>query len=295
MANPDIKWLWPKVEISVWDDNNEKLIGLLALGDAVFNLKVRDEVIGWDHKRRADALVNMMDAYVLGAVPPYNFLLGGKLIASLLRTVEIVKAFREKYQDSTGVISKQKKYAQLAAISTSSALGRSSIYNRVKLDGRLILEPIGYTSGWGHFHFSDELFEEMREYLKYKADRYANAHNFGNGPNWRIRVIRRTLSLLGMDPDLARHGFTREVFFCPVANNAVAFLRGDDPCLQYSDLLDVKSVSRLALNRWVLPRASRVSDHVVWRSEQFLTELTGRTTQPGELAMRSVWTGREIK
>ena len=68
-----------RLRFLVWDDHNGKLIGLLALGDAVFNLRERDQLIGWDHERRAEALVNLMDAYVLGALPPYNAILGGKL------------------------------------------------------------------------------------------------------------------------------------------------------------------------------------------------------------------------
>jgi hypothetical protein len=81
----------------VWDDSNEKLIGIIALGDPVFNLKVRDELIDWTSKDRAKRLVNIMDAYVLGAVPPYNFLLGGKLVASLIRTKEVRDDFAKKY------------------------------------------------------------------------------------------------------------------------------------------------------------------------------------------------------
>jgi hypothetical protein len=71
-----------RMRFLVWDRSNQKLIGLMALGDAVFNQKARDEHIGWDHHQRSLSLVNLMDAYVLGAVPPYNMLLGGKLIAS---------------------------------------------------------------------------------------------------------------------------------------------------------------------------------------------------------------------
>ena len=73
----------------VWDDLNKKLIGIIALGDPVFNLKVRDELIGWSSAEREKRLVNVMDAYVLGAVPLYNFLLGGKLVTALVRTKEV--------------------------------------------------------------------------------------------------------------------------------------------------------------------------------------------------------------
>jgi hypothetical protein len=54
----------------VWDANNDKLIGLIAIGDPVFNLSVRDSLVGWDVHDRSKRLVNIMDAYVLGALPP---------------------------------------------------------------------------------------------------------------------------------------------------------------------------------------------------------------------------------
>lgn len=280
-----------RLRFLIWDDNNGKLIGLLALGDAVFNLRARDDLIGWGHDRRAEALVNLMDAYVLGAVPPYNVLLGGKLIASLVRTSDVVEAFEVKYRKTVGIISKRQKNARLAAITTSSALGRSSIYNRLKLGGRLMFEPIGYTSGWGHFHISNAIFEEFRDYLKQMGDPYANGFKFGQGPNWRIRVIRRALSLLGMDPNLIRHGFARELFFCPIATNAIAFLRGDNKRIRYGELPSVESASKLALERWVIPRAERVPSYLAWRSEQFLEELTGRTAEPDSQLQRVLWTG----
>ena len=270
-----------RLRFLVWDDNNEKLIGLLALGDAVFNLRARDQLIGWDHKRREAALVHLLDAYVLGAVPPYNALLGGKLIASLLRTKEIVDAFNAKYRDAIGVISKLNKKPRLAAITTTSALGRSSLYNRVKLDSRLILQSIGFTLGWGHFHISETLFEEMRAYLKQVGDPYASAFKYGNGPNWRIRMIGRAFRLLGMDPDLIRHGFPREVFFCPIASNAVAFLKGDHKRIRYGNLPTVQYTSRLALERWSIPRSQRYPEYSEWLAASFVAALRecGATTK----------------
>lgn len=81
----------------VWDQHNEKLIGLIAIGDPVFNLAVRDNLIGWDSRDRSARLVNLMDAYVLGAVPPYNFLLGGKMIACFLRSRDLYDEFARVY------------------------------------------------------------------------------------------------------------------------------------------------------------------------------------------------------
>lgn len=282
-----------RMRFLVWDDSNEKLIGVLALGDAVFNLKARDDLIGWDHHRRADALVNLMDAYVLGAVPPYNVLLGAKLIATLARTLEVVDEFNDRYGATVGLISKKKKNAHLAAITTTSALGRSSIYNRLKLDGKVLFDSIGFTAGWGHFHVPDAIFRDLRLYLEHVGDTYANASKFGQGPNWRLRVIRRSLDLLGMSPNLIRHGFPREVFFCPVASNAIPFLRGEHKRARYSDLPTVASASRAALERWVIPRAARMPQYSEWRSEQVLEEVMRPGTLDGRNSGKKQWTGRE--
>jgi hypothetical protein len=76
----------------VWDNHNNKLIGIIAIGDPVFNLSVRDSLIDWDARARGERLVNVMDACVLGALPPYNSLLGGKMVACLLRSRDVCPA-----------------------------------------------------------------------------------------------------------------------------------------------------------------------------------------------------------
>lgn len=268
-----------RMRFLVWDEHHQKLIGIFALGDAVFNLRARDEHIGWDHHRRGDAMVHLMDAYALGALPPYNTLLGGKLIASLIRTSDVVEAFRAKYHESVGVISGESKHAQLVAVTTSSALGRSSIYNRLRLDGQQIFSSIGSTSGWGHFHVSDELFDDLRGYLKLRGDASADAHGYGQGPNFRLRLIRKALAKLGLDADLARHGLTREVFFCSMASNALQFLRGEHKRARYDSLPSVESIGDAALKRWVIPRAERMPEFRQWRPEELLSSFRSTAEQ----------------
>jgi hypothetical protein len=265
-----------RMRFLVWDRGHDKLVGIFALGDAVFNQAARDAYIGWDHHRRSESLVNLMDAYVLGALPPYSHLLGGKLVASLIRTREVVDAFDDRYGESVGLISHKKKRARLLAVTTTSALGRSSIYNRHQLSGRKIFEPIGYTSGWGHFHFSGRIFDELRKYLEYMEDDYAAAFEFGSGPNWRIRVIRRALDRLGMDPALVRHGFVREVFIAKIAKNAEAILRGDNMRVLYGGLPTVREVASAALERWVLPRSERDKRYLDWRASDLLASIHGK-------------------
>lgn len=239
----------------VMDSSNGKLMGLIAIGDPVFNLSVRDNFIGWTSKDRGHRLVNILDAYVLGALPPYNSLLCGKLIASLLRTKELYDDFKSEYGKSTGIISGEEKGARLLAVTTSSSMGKSSVYNRVRLADREYLKPIGYTKGWGHFHIPENIFSEMREYLRTIDHPYADLHQFGDGPNWRLRTARAALDALGFREDLLKHGIGREVFICQLAENAIDILKTGKGKPNTSSLLAVKEVSKLALQRWIIPRS----------------------------------------
>ena len=265
----------------VWDGHNEKLIGLIAIGDPVFNLAVRDKLIGWDAQDRGARLVNIMDAYVLGALPPYNMLLGGKMVACLVRSRELYDAFAKSYGGSMGIISGKEKKAHLLAVTTSSSMGRSSVYNRLKLGDRPYFESIGYTCGWGHFHIPDSLFLELREYLRTIDHPYADQHQFGQGPNWRLRTTRAALTALGLPNDLLRHGIKREVFYCCLADNATRLLRTGKGRPDLSSLLSARRVAELAMERWIGPRSRRRPEFRTWTSDEMLHLLTSRvrTTQ----------------
>ena len=265
-----------RIRYLVWDQHNGKLIGIIAIGDPVFNLSVRDDLIGWDHRAKMLRLVNIMDAYVLGAVPPYNGLLGGKLVASLLRSQELYNDFKEAYGSTEGLISKQEKSARLLAITTSSSMGRSSVYNRLKLSGRDYLQPIGYTRGWGHFHIPDSFFYELREYLRLIGHRYADQHGFGQGPNWRLRTTKAALRAIGFEHQVLRHGIKRQVFICKLADNAFDVLRSGECDPDISSLLKAQAVGELAVARWMIPRARRRPEFRLWNTEQLL-ELFGST------------------
>ncbi len=251
----------------VWDSQNDKLIGLIAIGDPVFNLSVRDNLIGWDVNDRSARLVNIMDAYVLGALPPYNTLLAGKLVACLLRTRDIYDDFTLTYGSSTGIISQEEKNARLLAVTTSSSMGRSSVYNRLKLGGVQYLNPIGYTCGWGHFHIPDRLFAELRDYLREAGHPYADLHCFGQGPNWRLRTARAALKALGFRDDMLRHGIQREVFISFLADNAQALLRKGRGRPDISSLLSATDVADLAIQRWILPRSRRRPEYRAWTAD----------------------------
>lgn len=66
-------------EVSCIDANNRRLMGVIGLGYPVFSIRARANWIGWTPSARAERLRNVMDAFVLGTVHPYCFLLCGKI------------------------------------------------------------------------------------------------------------------------------------------------------------------------------------------------------------------------
>lgn len=277
-----------RIRYLVWDEGHNRLAGVIALGDPVYNLTVRDKAIGWSGPDRAERLVGLLDAYVLGAVPPYSFLLGGKAIACLVRSRDIYKDFQAKYGSTVGVISGVSKGANLLAVTTTSSMGRSSVYNRLRLDGETYFERVGYTIGWGHFHITDALFDQMRDYLRTKDHAYADHHQFGEGPNWRLRTIRAALKALNINEAVLKHGVKREVFIAKLAQNAFEILRTGEAEPELSKLRSVSEISEMAVERWIIPRAARGQiDYRSWTRTNVPQLISGILDVPSTALLRA--------
>ena len=240
----------------VFDQNNGKLIGLFGLGDPVFSLAARDEWIGWNKDHRRKRLKHVMDAFALGAVPPYSHLLGGKLVAMLLASDEVRKAFQKKYRGQVSLINRKNFDGRLVLITTTSALGRSSIYNRVNCNGRTLFNRIGYTSGSGEFHFSNGLYSELSRFAALHCEPTAKQERWGSGFRSRREIVRKVLPLLGFPHDLIYHQVKREVFAIPLATNTRKFLRGEHERVQWYHM-PAQEIFEYFKDRWLIGRAER--------------------------------------
>ena len=262
-----------RLRFLVKDKQNDCLIGLFALGDPVFNLSARDNWIGWTHEDRRDRLVHVMDAYVVGAVPPYSQLIGGKLVAALMGSKEVRRAYERKYLDRQSVIRQRKHRARLVLLTTTSALGRSSIYNRLSIpDGPRFLR-IGTTKGFGHFHLHGEVFDLLRGHLEKTGHPYASGNRFGMGPNWKLRVARAALEDIGIDGDsILKHGIEREVYAIPLAENWKKVLSGEHQRVR-SLTKPAAEISEFCLDRWIVPRSKRDASFRSFDSGSILSTL----------------------
>lgn len=234
---------------------NHPVIGLLALGSSIIHIPERDRWLGWDKATRTERIGYMMDIYALGAIPPYNELLGGKLISLLAASNEVRAFYRRRYAGKT-TLARNRELTDLVLLVTTSLYGRrSSQYNRLNYEGQPLFKFIGLTSGYGSMQISSSTFDIMRRLLDECG--ITQSHEFGKGPNWRIRVIRDAVKLAGLNPELIlRHGFARGIFAVPLANNFREFLLGQQEIPVYRDL-PISTMIDFWHRRWLTPRAAR--------------------------------------
>jgi hypothetical protein len=257
-----------RLRFLVLDGHNGKLIGLFGLGDPVFALGPRDLWIGWDAPTRKDHLRFMMDAFVVGAVPPYSQLLCGKLVAMLLTANEVSMAFKRKYSGKGSLISGRQLDGRLALITTTSALGRSALYNRLKIGDRQQFLSVGFSLGSGEFHFSNGVYKELIAFAQQTRSPSAKHERWGTGWRSRREVVRSVLPQLDLSRELLYHGVRREIFVVPLASNTREFLRGEHSRLRrYSASAD--EIFAWFRERWLLPRADRQPSYAEFSSASY--------------------------
>ena len=252
----------------VWDDYHDSPIGLIGLQSPLLSWSVRDSRLGIAPEKRDYWVNQSLSAQRLGALPPYNECLGGKLVALLMMSDEVRKAFKKKYHKSETLLLKRILPANLLFITTTGAYGKSSVYNRLKFNDEKICEFIGYTSGHGSFHIPNTLYEGFINYLKekeYKAER-----SFGNGPSVKMKNIDQVMKLLGFKQG-CEHGIKRAVYLFPFAKNLESLVKEEKKRpVWYRRGVD--ELTNYWKERWACKREKDRENS--FRREKYLEELT---------------------
>jgi hypothetical protein len=103
-----------------------------------------------------------------------------------------------------------------------------------------------------------------------------------------MRTTRAALEALGFEDDMLRHGIQREVFMCPLADNAMKILHSGRGKPNLSSLLSADDVARLAVERWMLPRSERMPEFKTWKRESIEALLGDPPTEsPATLRARA--------
>ena len=231
-------------------------------------------------KAKADRVgTAIADLTVCGAVSPYNEILGGKLVAMLMVSPEVVVEYRRRYGGIPSVIASSMagrsvcRPADLVFIGTTSLYGqRPSQYDRISIPRNpgsaesgtgLRYEYLGKTRGIGTFQFGEQTVFELALLLaQSKRGQQVNSV-FGEGVNPRLRKLRDGLDALGLlSDDLLNHGGPRLVYGVELTENVRSYLLGLDKHPKYilsrrSPKLVSEEIARLWAQRWLLARIQK--------------------------------------
>jgi len=275
---PYSKGFGRRLRFLVMDEHNGKLIGILALQSPPLSFPPRDRLFDYPEGCKT-ALVNQtMDIQTLGALPPYNRLLGGKLVALAAASDEVRAAYRRKYAGRETEMEGHVLPAHLVALTTTSAFGRSSIYNRLRYYDETIAESLGYTEGYGSFHLL-RLYPLFREFLE--AQGVSTQGGFGTGPRRKWQTMVRALGRLGFSSDVLKHGVKREAFLFPLIRNLEDYMAGRDDKPDFREL-PFEELAAYWRERWLLGRAERVDGWHQWRREEIEKMLILAEGEQGE-------------
>lgn len=244
----------------IWDVAHDSLIGVLGLQSPPLVLPARDRVYPMPYADKPKLVNQTMDGYVVGAVAPYADLLGGKLAVLAAASSDVRHDYQRRYRGRETRIEKRVLPASLVAVTSLSAYGRSSMYNRVSAgtcNGRVVwaTESLGGCEGWGTLHFSPTLYEEMKAFHVQLVPEMA-LYGFGIGPKIKQQVVKRVLRMLHLQETFVRHNVKREVFVISHVANLKAYLAGEDRKPQYID----RRFSELAhhwMSRYCIPRSEQ--------------------------------------
>lgn len=223
---------------------------------------------------------NVMEIITCGAVSPYSQLLGGKLVAMLMASPQVVVDVRQRYEGKVSLIASGMAGRPIVRTPTLSLLTTSSLYsfgsaqyNRVRIPGTVAnsdstddirYRRVGSTDSFGTVQFSSDTTETLAAAARLANSKRRLVNNlFGEGMSPKLRSLRLGLDALGLAPDeYLRHHSPRLLYAVPLVTNADDMMLGLTRKPKY--VLPVSSGRKASAaianhwaSRWLAPRLER--------------------------------------
>lgn len=219
---------------------------------------------------------SLMELNVCGAIPPYNEILGGKLVALLATSPQVVHDYKERYAEKASEIASRLKGAPVCRPADLVYVGTTSLYyvgssqyNRLKIPGKvfdtdfdIVWKQLGMTIGFGTMHISKATTMSLTEATSDGFNRIN--HVFGEGASPKMRLltmsIRELLESTNEDSkDFSKHAMSRIVYGACLAENTFDYLLGKDKEPRYyTDMTDyvlgTQKIIDFWRNRWLKSR-----------------------------------------
>ncbi len=251
------------------DESNDKLIGIFGLQSPPIGFPARDRLFNYPEQKKSELVNQTMDIFTLGSLPPYNRLLGGKLVAFAAVSNEIRNDYQKTYSNRKTEMENRLLPSHLVALTTTSAFGRSSIYNRLKYKETPIAESLGYTEGYGNFHLQ-RLYPLFKEFLR--TEEIETHGGYGTGPKRSWQIMRRALDRIGISGDILKHGIKREAFLFRLIGNLEDYMSGEVEIPTYHNF-PFEDLAAYWKDRWLMPRSERVDGWHKWLKEDIEASL----------------------
>ena len=251
----------------VWDEYHKSIIGLTGLQSPILAWNVRDQHLSISRDDREVYVNQSLNAQRVGALPPYNDLLGGKLVASLLLSKELRLSFQRKYKNRKTVIENRILPNRLLFITTTGAFGKSPIYERLSYNSKKMSWFLGYTKGYGSFHIPDDIYQNMLDYLSCNGINIKRG--YGSGPSRKLKLISLAMDRMGFYSG-AHHNIKRGVYLFTAVENLrdVIHLNRSPKYINPT----VEEFSQFWKERWILPRMKNKNQHKKFLANKFIEE-----------------------
>ena len=251
----------------------------------------RRAISGLVRRAKAESVgTEIADLIVCGALPPYNALLGGKLVSMLAVSPAVVRAYSARYADHASEIASSiagrpiRRRSNLVYVGTTSLYGSvSSQYNRVRIPGHLLggtggieFRRLGKSKSFGTSHLSNDTITALVQLAEQERSGIRVNSIFGEGVNPKLRKIRAAFDILGWPSDaLLQHGRRRIIYGVPLVGNLLPYLLGIEEKPRYLYRRNVRDDSRKVtawwFERWLRPRVGsaevleKVAEHTLKR------------------------------
>ena len=198
---------------------------------------------------------------------PYNAILGGKLVAMIAASPEIVS--------NTGAVTRPPRARSLhrwrgapssapqilVLLGTTSLYGvGSSQYNRIKIPcdriggtagDEIRYQELGHSEAFGTSQYSEETVEALADLVQQSTNGERVNSIFGEGVSPKLRKVRQGLDLLGLPSGLLlRHHRRRIVYAVSLVRNLQEYLLGLESEAQYLSQIDDTHQATARIAAW---------------------------------------------
>ena len=244
-----------QIKFIIWDKTHDAPFGLLGLSSPPLNMSVRDKFLEISRDEHHHWINMSMYGQRIGALPPYNDLLGGKLIVMTMTSNELRETYSRKYKNKITLKEQKKIPSDLLFTSTTSAFGKSSMYERIFYHKERVEQFLGFTKGIGSFYVPNELYCEIIDYLKQLGCNVQNS--IGGKSSRKIKLIHTAFDKLGIKR-ASSEGIQRGFYLFSNVKNLKEIIHNNEKPLWHDR--PFKEIQDFWLNRYAIPRSIRTSN-----------------------------------